>query len=369
MSEPEQPVSPAKRLSGELLNNNWVVGERILVGVQAGGNGTGGHFSVSYEVESVDKKTKAFLKAFDFHQTLMQSVAEKKDVMGELAGLTSNYQFENKLNEICLSKRFRKIVKVLDRGQVVLDNNFMNVVPYLIMELADSGDIRKYVEITQEITLTAKLEYLKDVAIGLNQLHSAKISHQDLKPSNVMIFSDLGAKIGDLGRASLQGQPHWHDSIDIAGDRGYAPPEQLYGYVPNEWIDRRERCDLYQLGSIVSFLFLGMTINGLLKEKLPLEIAPVLWGGQGDSYSQSLHHLEHAFNELVTNFDNLEPKWLSSRLKQIVIKCSHPNYEKRGMIKTIGMRNPVLGIDRLISEFDYLTKQVKIKSNTKERVA
>ncbi|WP_191091688.1 protein kinase domain-containing protein [Affinibrenneria salicis] len=279
MLQTTQALSPAKQLSGHTLNDKWLVGRRILVGVQAEGNGTGGHFSVSYEVENIDTKTKAFLKAFDFHETLMRSVAQNKDVMAELASLTSNYQFENKLNEICLSKRFRKIVKVLDRGQIALDNNFMNVVPFLVMELADSGDIRKYVEISKEITLTAKLEYLKDVAIGLNQLHSTKISHQDLKPSNIMIFSGTGAKIGDLGRASLQGQPHWHDSIDIAGDRGYAPPEQLYGYVPQEWIDRRERCDLYQFGSIVAFLFLGVTINGLLKEKLPLDIAPILWGG------------------------------------------------------------------------------------------
>ncbi|MFZ5293871.1 protein kinase domain-containing protein [Enterobacter chuandaensis] len=362
MSQPSQSLSPAKQLTGEILNERWLVGERILVGTQAGGNGTGGHFSVSYQVESLDKTQKAFLKAFDFHETLMKSVEDNKDVMAEFAGLTSNYQFENKLNEICISKRFKKIVKVLDKGQKVIGGNFLNVVPYLIMELADSGDIRKYVEITQEITLSAKLEYLKDVAVGLNQLHSAKISHQDLKPSNVMIFSDLGAKIGDLGRASLQGQPHWHDSIDIAGDRGYAPPEQLYGYVPPEWIDRRERCDLYQLGSLVTFLFLGVTINGLLKQNLPLEVAPSQWGGAGDSYVQSLHHIEHAFNESITNFDTLEPRWLSDRLKKIVIKCSHPDYTKRGMIQTIGMKKPILGLDRLVSEFDYLIKQVNIKS-------
>ncbi|MDR1844964.1 MAG: protein kinase [Citrobacter amalonaticus] len=369
MLQHTQKLNPAKQLSGQTLNGKWLVGKQILVGVQAGGNGTGGHFSVSYEVENTETKNKAFLKAFDFHETLRRSVDDEKNVMAELAALTANYQFENKLNDICLSKRFRKIVKVLDRGQIVLNNEITDIVPFLIMELADSGDIRKYVEVSQEITLIAKLEYLKDVATGLKQLHSAKISHQDLKPSNIMIFSDAGAKIGDLGRASLQGQPHWHDSIDIAGDIGYAPPEQLYGYVPQEWIDRREKCDLYQLGSIVSFLFLGVTINGLLKGKMPLDIAPAQWGGKGDSYMQSLHHLEHAFNESLIHFDDIKPGWLGERLKNIVIKCSHPSYEKRGMIKTIGMKQPVLGLDRLISEFDYLTKQVQIKSRIKTVVS
>ncbi|MFW5403047.1 protein kinase domain-containing protein [Pectobacterium carotovorum] len=361
MTEPIIYESPAKRLSGMVLNEKWNVGERLTVGAQAGGNGTGGHFSVSYKVESVDKKTNAFLKAFDFHKTLQDAINSEHDVMATFAELTSNYQFENKINEICLSKKFKKIVKVLDKGQVVLDGNFLNVVPFLIMEMADSGDIRKYVEISGDISLIVKLEYLKDITLGLNQLHGAMITHQDLKPSNIMVFSEHGAKIGDLGRASLHGNHHWHDDLSIAGDCGYAPPEQLYGFRPAEWIDRRQKCDLYQLGSVVSFLFLGITLNGLMKKNLPKEIAPHIWGGTGDSYEESLHHLEHSFNEALANFDDVHPKWLGERLKSIVNRCSHPDYKKRGIIKTIGMKRPILGLDRLVSEFDFVIKQLKIK--------
>ncbi|MEI7176009.1 protein kinase domain-containing protein [Pectobacterium carotovorum] len=355
--------SPAKRLSGMILNEKWRVGERLIVGVQAGGNGTGGNFSVSYKVKSIDNKTHAFLKAFDFHKTLKKATSENRDVMTILAKLTSDYQFENKINEICVSKRFKKIVKVLDKGQIVLENNFLNVVPFLVMEMADSGDIRKYVEVSSKINLVAKLEYLKDIVLGLNQLHGAMISHQDLKPSNIMVFSDHGAKIGDLGRASLHGKPHWHDELDVAGDRGYAPPEQLYGFRPEEWTDRRLKCDLYQLGSIISFLFLGVTINGLMKENLPKDIAPLLWGGSGDSYEESLHHLEHSFNEVLIRFNEIQPKWLGERLKSIVSRCSHPDYKKRGIIKTVGMKKPILGLDRLVSEFDLCIKQVTIKGD------
>ncbi|ANJ94617.1 protein kinase domain-containing protein [Serratia plymuthica] len=360
MTELQTLDSPAKRLTGLVLDDKWIVGERLIVGAQAGGNGTGGHFSVSYKVRSRDGKINAFLKAFDFHKTLLDSSQNQQNFMQVMAGVMGDYQFENRLNEICLTRRFKKIVKVLDKGQVVLENNYLNMVPYLIMEMADCGDIRGYVEISDELSMASKLEYLKDVAVGLNQLHSARISHQDLKPSNVMVFTEQGAKIGDLGRASLQGHNHWYDVEDIAGDRTYAPIEQLYGFRANEWVDRRERCDLYQLGSVVCFLMLGTTLNALLKQHLPLSVAPEYWGGKGDSYEDALPHLEHAFNLAVDQFLHIEPMWLGQKLRDIVIKCSHPRYERRGVIKTLGMKKPILGLDRLVSEFDYLNKQLYI---------
>lgn len=353
--------SPAKRLSGMKLDEKWIVGERLIVGAQAGGNGSGGNFSVSYKVSSVDGKINAFLKAFDFHETILDSLKNQQNFMAVMAGEMSNYQFEDKLNDICLTRRFKKIVRVLDKGQVTLDGNFLHLVPYLIMEMADCGDIRKYVEISKGISLAAKLEYLKDVTAGLNQLHSAQISHQDLKPSNVMVFTEHGAKIGDLGRASLRGHNHWLDGEDIAGDRNYAPIEQLYGFRANEWIDRRERCDLYQLGSVVCFLMLGTTINAMMKKNLPHNVSPQVWGGGGDSYQEALPQLEHAFNKSLEQFSEIEPIWLASKLKDIVFKCSHPRYELRGGVKSIGMKKPILGLDRLVSEFDLLIKQLQIK--------
>ncbi|MGP2520695.1 protein kinase domain-containing protein [Pantoea ananatis] len=354
--------SPAQRLKGLVLDEKWVVGERLLVGVQAGGKGTGGHFSVSYKVSSINGKTNAFLKAFDFHKTLIDSL-KGQNFMEVMASVMGDYQFEDKLNDICLTRRFKKVVKVLDKGQVVVDGNYLNIVPYLIMEMADCGDIRAYVDVSGELSQAAKLEYLKDVTTGLNQLHSARISHQDLKPSNVMVFTEHGAKIGDLGRASLQGHNHWYDDADIAGDMSYAPIEQLYGFKSNEWIDRRERCDLYQLGSVICFLMLGTTLNAMLKQHIPQSAAPQYWGGEGNSFIEALPHIEHAFNVSIDQFKSIEPEWLGQKLRDIVIRCSHPRVDRRGAVQTIGMKKPILGLDRLISEFDYLIKQLRIKGH------
>ncbi|MGC0896546.1 MULTISPECIES: protein kinase domain-containing protein [Pantoea] len=352
--------TPATRLEGMLLKNKWQVSKKISSG-EDGVPGTGGNFSVSYLVENKEDGKVYFLKAFDFMRRLQHTIDAKGNVMADLNTLTSVYQFENMLHQLCDSKRLKRIVRVLDAGDEVLDNNYMHVVPYLILELADHGDIRKYLSTSAEISILAKLQHLKDVALGLIQLHNSSIAHQDIKPSNIMIFSELGAKIGDLGRASLQGQPQIHDAYPIAGDPSYAPPEQIYSYSVNEWFDRRQRCDLYQFGSLITFLFTGSTINTLLKLKLPSDIAPKRWGGTGNSYELSLPHLTQAFEKILTEFDTVNPEWMSKKLKGIVYQCSHPNFKLRGSSKTITMKNPVLGIERFVSDFDLMIKKMKLE--------
>ena len=34
-----------------------------------------------------------------------------------------------------------------------------------------------------------------------------------------------------------------HDELDCAGDQTYAPPELLYGYIPQDWRVRRLGCE------------------------------------------------------------------------------------------------------------------------------
>lgn len=97
--------------------------------------------------------------------------------------------------------------------------------PFIMFELAD-GDVRKVIAKASQIDDAWRFNVLHDVAVGLQQLHSKKIAHQDLKPSNVLLFDaeKRGAKIGDLGRASIMGTGASHDQMTIAGAKSYAPP-------------------------------------------------------------------------------------------------------------------------------------------------
>ena len=349
----------AYRLEGLKLKGDWVVGKRISTGSEAGGSG--GFFSVSYHVKKGDQT--AFLKAFDIVKALNQAKMNGINLAVALQQQTQAFNFETSLHDVCVGAKMKRVVKILDHGEAIvpaIENEQINQIPYMIMELADGGDVRAYLGKTQLIDITLKLNYLKDVASGLLQLHNAKVSHQDLKPSNVMVFGDTIAKVGDLGRASSQNIPSLHDQARIAGDRNYAPPEQLYNHELVDWMDRRMRCDIYQFASVVTFIFFGTTVNLELRQRLPESVLPRLWGGNYDSYLNALPFLMSAFDEAIAHWKTLCPEWLHGELLDIIKQCGTPDYTQRGCRKTLKQTVPSLGLERFVSDFDRLALKASI---------
>lgn len=359
MTEPYE--NPAERLAGINLKDGWKVGEKLPTGRRGGG--TGGFFSVSYSV--ANGKQQAFLKAFDIFKPIAKAVENGQPFTTALLLQLQAYEFEAQLHTICANSNMRRIVKILTHGQVdvaLVPGEQFGTVPYMIMELADGGDVRSYIHNSPDFDTSLQLYYLRDVVSGLNQLHKAQIAHQDLKPSNVMIFSAAGAKIGDLGRASKQNSYGLFDTLNIAGDKAYAPPEQIYKLTLENWLDKRQRCDLYQFGSLISFLFFGMTFNTVLIEKLPTELIPIEWGGKNSSYDQALPFLTELFNETLIQWKESLPIWLADELIAIIDQCGNPDYRVRGMQKKTDSQLTSLGLDRLVSRLDNLGFKATIEA-------
>ncbi len=171
--------------------------------------------------------------------------------------MTEAYNFERDLLETCGAKRMSRVVKALSSGQVDAVPGGVPV-NYLIFEEA-KGDVRGYLDEADAFDIAWVLRVLHHIATGLNQLHSAGIAHQDMKPSNALIFEDGASKVADLGCADQAGSQSPRGEQRVPGDRTYAPPELLYGHVPSDWKQRRQACDLYHLGSLALFLFTGVT--------------------------------------------------------------------------------------------------------------
>jgi len=152
---------------------------------------------------------------------------QQEDWPRALEDLLKAFNFERTLLAQCKDKRLRRIVMALEDGTVQVPGNLEDFgkVPYLIFELAE-GDIRKEVGKWQTFDVAWALRSLHQSAVGLEELHLAGIAHQDLKPSNVLVFPVEGTKVSDLGRASQMGASSPNDGFAIPGDRGYAPPEQ-----------------------------------------------------------------------------------------------------------------------------------------------
>ena len=197
---PQPNVNFAEQLVGLTLQG-WEV-ESLIDHRALDPNATGGNFSKSYIVSSEGKR--AFLKAFDLAAVLgRQTARPRAEVLSEMAG---DYAFEQKVLGRCAN--MDRIVRVLGSGDVLVDErNDYSWVPYIIFELA-SSDVRKHLDGQPRIGVGWLLRAFHHIAVAMAQLHREHIAHQDLKPSNALVFDAGGLKLADLGRASLRGDPH-----------------------------------------------------------------------------------------------------------------------------------------------------------------
>ncbi len=237
----------AERLEGIQLENGWLVGPPITrTNAQ-----TGGYFSTSYRVVNDDGR-EAFLKAMDYERALAAA-----DPAAEMNLLTSAYLFEREVVRECGNRRMSRVVRAIDSGKVIVPGG--GLVEFLIFEMADGGDIRAHLDRSGSFDLVRLLQCLHNVFLGVQQLNLAKIAHQDLKPSNVLVFENNLEKVGDLGRSwhGLRASPH--DNLIRPGDSGYAPPELLYGYTSPDESERRFGADFYMLRRRMTFfMFIGV---------------------------------------------------------------------------------------------------------------
>src|SRR5947209_5250366 len=184
------------------LEDGWKITEKVTrLAVQSGSC-----FSVGYLAER--GRERAFMKVFDFWEAM-----QKPDPITELKNLADTYLFERELLELC--KGANKIVRAVANGLIKDDRAPMGQLFYLLFELAD-GDVRKQLALSNRTDVAWRMRCLHQIATALQQLHKRGIFHQDIKPSNVLVF-DRGktSKLGDLGLEHCAVRPAPHDAAKI----------------------------------------------------------------------------------------------------------------------------------------------------------
>jgi serine/threonine protein kinase len=320
-AEKRATPNPAELLLGVSLANGWQVVERA----RSAKEGTGGCFSVGYVVEGPGGR-RAFLKAFDFFSW----IADIADPLRELQPLISAYNYERDLLKVCGNRRMSRVVRAIEDGTVTVPGvpelGSLATVAYLIFELGD-GDVRLQLDVSNRFDLAWALRALHHVAIGLEQLHRAEVAHQDLKPSNVLMFDDRKtSKIGDLGRAAARGTEAPLVANAVAGDRRYSPPENLYDVYSTEWNARLAR-DAYLLGSMVVFFFTHTSMTALLAAHLD----PALrWGKWTGSFDDVLPFVNAAFETALDSISRQLPEGFQDDILEIVRELCQPDPGQRG---------------------------------------
>lgn len=332
-------------LQGKTTPAGWRIGERV----EFAADHTGGHFSDCYFVEKDGKR--AFLKALDI----------EKFSIDQVMGLMDGFRYESHLLSVCREKKLGRIVHVLESDQVERDPNappILRHVPFLIFELAD-GDIRDSVDLSKEVSNQWRFQILHQTTLALLQLHKEQIAHQDLKPSNVLRFGKERLKLGDLGRSSLRGKPAPHDSLSIAGAQTYAPFEQRYGYLREDWVERRFSTDVFHLGSLTVFLFTNICFPEYVIQKLAEPYRPSNWG---DSYERVIDHVQAAMVTGLADISNDFPDTFRNELINIVKDLCDPDPTTRGRMGVEPRtRTSSLWLERYVSRFDILEKQARIR--------
>jgi serine/threonine protein kinase len=231
---------------------------------------------------------------------------------------------------------------------------FVFPVSYMIFEYAQY-DIRRELDEEKDLEAALRLRTLHHISTGLMQLHKIRVAHQDLKPSNVLVLDSRAdrrsSKLGDLGRATDSQIPAPHDDYPIAGDPSYAPPEQLYNAVPVEFGPRRLACDLYHFGSLVTFMFTSVPMNGLLAMQLHQSHRPTIWTG---TYGEVLPYVRDAFGRSLTILHDACPPPIADRVTKLVSYLCDPDPLLRGHPQERSNPNNQYGLQRIVSELDLL---------------
>ena len=251
-------------------------------------NGTGACHSVGYSA-SHDDGSVGFVKVLD-----TRIDRNMPDPLADLQYRIDAFQYERQILERCAKRNMSAIVRAIDFGQLN-GGGSTNPLFYLVFEMA-KYDLREQVDINRRFDSAFRLRVLHRAAVGIQQLHGDQIAHQDLKPSNVLIFSQHVIKLGDVGHAHARDSKRPGEHYTIAADPTYAPPEQLYGYAPTDWYTRRFGADLYLLGSLIAFLFSGSGTTPLLADRLRLEHHWEVWTG---TYYDVLPYVRDAMEEVM----------------------------------------------------------------------
>jgi serine/threonine-protein kinase len=124
--------------------------------------------------------------------------------------------------------------------------------PYLVQEFLEGRDVDEILSAGEPVSLTTRIEWLRQVAEGLRYAHGEGVVHRDVKPANVRVQPDGRVRILDFGIAKLVDSPEQLTRTGMSvGTAAYLSPEQLQGY------DVDARADVFSFGSLTYEVLTG----------------------------------------------------------------------------------------------------------------
>ena len=125
---------------------------------------------------------------------------------------------------------------------------------YILMEYCEGQNLKDFININIEnnelIEENTLYDIIKQICIGIKEIHNENIIHRDIKPENIFMSENKDIKIGDFG-ISKRYNPNkeYTNTIYKVGSVKYMAPEILINGKYNL------KSDMYSLGCIIYELF------------------------------------------------------------------------------------------------------------------
>jgi eukaryotic-like serine/threonine-protein kinase len=148
--------------------------------------------------------------------------------------------------KVGMSLRHPNIVETLAVNQEKRSNQY-----YIVMEFVEGGNLRDLLTIRKQLKPMEVLRILEDTASGLAHAFSQRITHRDMKLTNILLSSHGPAKLVDFG---LAGGAHDEEEVNVDRTVDYAGLEKVTGAPAGD-----PRSDLFFLGCVAYELLLGQS--------------------------------------------------------------------------------------------------------------
>ena len=331
------PQFPCECLEGVELDGSrrpgkWHVTQRIARDPRS----TGGTFSVGYRVVH-DDGTEGYLKATD---TSFLWQGDNSDPLAVMGQVIQEQTFERDILEVCRGNNMDRIVVALDHGEFDTDEGGVrNYVFFIVFEMA-AGDVRTQILVGERYSFAWYFHALHNLATAVGQLHRASISHNDIKPSNLLVFDDLLQKLADVGRATSAEIAGPFDVLRCPGDRQYAAPEQLYHWRGiaaasdrQAMLSIRQASDLYLMGSMAYFFVTGSMLTPMVLTFIRATHQPQNWEG---TFEDVLPYWRDAMGAAMRLYDSAthsfsdKQRTTTEELKSAIYQLCEPDPLERG---------------------------------------
>ena len=126
----------------------------------------------------------------------------------------------------------------------ILDFDVQNGIPFLVLEYAPNGSLRKLHPPGTQPPLQTIVSYVTQVAAALQYMHDHQVIHRDVKPENMLVGRHQQVLLSDFGLAALAYSTVSEVAQGTMGTLAYMAPEQIEGHP-------RAASDQYALGVVV----------------------------------------------------------------------------------------------------------------------